>query len=143
MERISAAQSEEERMNKDFDEVYKMKIVRSGKERESKLHSYDLKVIRELIGRYETKEKVRTRGGRELEPHKIRKKQWMHNFLRYTRWKMLIVEKKENQKCTIKSKKLDTNWLRDMKVKRQCEEFFCYICLLWIYIGTKIWVTDI
>ena len=21
--------------------------------------------------------------------------------------------------------------------------FFCYICLLWIYIGTKIWVTDI
>jgi len=49
-------------MNKDFDEVYKMKIVKSGKERESKLHNYDLKVIRELIERYETKERVRTRG---------------------------------------------------------------------------------
>ena len=49
-------------MNKDFDEVYNMKIVRSGKERESKLHKYDLKVIRELIERYETKERVRTRG---------------------------------------------------------------------------------
>ena len=50
-------------MNNDFDEVYKMKIVKSGKERESKLHNYDLKVIREFIKGYETKEIVRTRDG--------------------------------------------------------------------------------
>ena len=31
------------------DEVYKMKIVRSGKERESKMHNYELKIERELI----------------------------------------------------------------------------------------------
>ena len=46
-----------------FDEVYKTKILQSGKEKESKLHNYDLKFIRELIERYETKERVRTRGG--------------------------------------------------------------------------------
>ena len=62
-------------MNKYFDAIYKMKIVKSGKERESKMHNYDLKVIRELIERYETEERVRKRGGGELEPRKIRKKQ--------------------------------------------------------------------
>ena len=50
-------------MNKAFDEVYKIKIVKSGKERKSKLHNYDLKVIRELIERYETNERLITKGG--------------------------------------------------------------------------------
>ena len=59
-ERIGATKSEEERMNKDFDEVYEMKIVTSGKFSELKLHTYGLRVIRELIEGYETKERVKT-----------------------------------------------------------------------------------
>ena len=55
-ESIGAAQSKEVRMNNDFDEVYKMTIVKSRKERDSKLHNYC-----ELI-------MSKNKRGRELEP---------------------------------------------------------------------------